>query len=202
MKIYLTRHGQTEWNLQGKLQGSSDSKLTCKGIEEAHLLGERLKDIKFDSIYSSPLERAYDTAKYIKRDRDIDIITCDCFKEMNFGTWEGIPRVDIERMYREKHYNFWNMPHLFIPLDGEFFDEFVERIRKCFLEIVNNEKGENILIVVHTAVIKAIYSIVKNYTVSQFWDPPFIKNTCLSIIEINKEEMKFILEADISHLNN
>jgi len=55
MKIYLTRHGETEWNLEGRLQGSLDAKLTQKGIEEATMLGESLKGVEFDMIFSSPL---------------------------------------------------------------------------------------------------------------------------------------------------
>lgn len=200
MKIYLTRHGQTEWNLEGKMQGSAESKLTQRGIDEAKKLSDSLQDIIFDSIYASPLDRAYETAKYIRRDRDIEIQQLQCLKEMSFGVWEGMLNSEFENNYREEYDKFWNKPHLFEPNNGESFQEIIHRVRACLHGIIENEKGENILIVTHTIIIKAIYSIIKNYTIEEFWNPPFINNTCLSIIEVEGKNIRFILEADTSHL--
>ena len=69
MEIYFVRHGQTIWNTQKRFQGLSDSPLTELGIEQAKLLGKKLKNVKFDKFYSSALKRANDTANYIKGDR-------------------------------------------------------------------------------------------------------------------------------------
>ena len=66
MEIYFVRHGQTIWNVEKRFQGLSDSPLTELGITQAKLLGEKLKDIKFDKFYSTSLKRAYDTANYIE----------------------------------------------------------------------------------------------------------------------------------------
>ena len=82
MKLYITRHGETEWNKISKMQGWQNSALTEKGIENAIKLSERLNDIDFAHIYSSPLGRALDTAKYIRGNRSIEIITCEELKEI------------------------------------------------------------------------------------------------------------------------
>ena len=70
MKLYITRHGETQWNTEKKMQGWQNSDLTGQGIENATRLGERLKDVDFSNIYSSPLGRAMDTANHIKGDRN------------------------------------------------------------------------------------------------------------------------------------
>ena len=86
--IYLTRHGQTLWNLEKRLQGRGNSPLTEDGIERAKELRDRLKNIHIDIIYSSPIERAFETAKIIKGDKDVEIITDDGFMEMCFGDYD------------------------------------------------------------------------------------------------------------------
>ena len=70
--IYLVRHGQTDWNLEGRYQGRIDIKLNSKGIEQAKEIKEKLKEIKFDKVFSSPLKRALETAQIIT-DNDIEI---------------------------------------------------------------------------------------------------------------------------------
>ena len=89
MKIYLMRHGETKWNKRSKLQGQVDILLAPKGIEQAEMTSEGMKDIPFDHIFSSPLKRAYKTAQVVRRDRPIEIVRDDRLKEMSFGTSEG-----------------------------------------------------------------------------------------------------------------
>ena len=90
MKIYLMRHGETKWNKRSKLQGQVDIPLAPKGIEQAEMTSEGMKDIPFDHIFSSPLKRAYKTAQVVRRDRPIEIVRDDRLKEMSFGTSEGL----------------------------------------------------------------------------------------------------------------
>lgn len=85
MNIYIARHGETKWNVEGRMQGFKNSDLTQRGISDARSLGESLKNIDFDYIYSSPLGRALDTAKYIRKDDSINIILDDSLKELNLG---------------------------------------------------------------------------------------------------------------------
>lgn len=201
VKIYLTRHGETEWNKEGKMQGWKDSALTERGIENAKSLGQNLSHINFDCIYCSPLGRALDTAKYIRGDKVTEIIINEDLKEMGFGIWEGMEHEKVEELYPIQRSNFWNEPHLYQPVDGESFEELFSRVRKALYEIINNAPGENILVVSHTVVIKAIYAIVKNYSLEDFWSPPFLYDTSLTVIEVAGKELKIVLEADTSHLN-
>lgn len=119
---------------------------------------------------------------------------------MNFGIWEGMYSDNIEREYKEEYYKFWNEPHLYTSINGETFNELIKRVKFTLEDIINENKGENILVVTHSIVIKAIYAIIKEYEGNEFWNPPYIKNTCITILECNEGNYNFILEADTSHV--
>jgi len=201
MDIYLVRHGQTEWNEERRYQGWKNSNLTAKGREDSKELAQSLAHTKFDQIYSSPLGRAMETARYIKMGRELEIIPYDPFKEMNFGEWEGMLDKDVKVLYPEEHFNFWNKPHLFKPFGGETFSGLRDRVRSGLTELVGTAQGEKIIVVTHTFVIKSILSIVKDYTIDEFWSPPFLHSTCLTVLRVEDEEMDTIVEGDISHLD-
>lgn len=202
LKLYITRHGQTKWNTERRMQGWNNSDLTELGIENAKKLGESLKSINFGVIYTSPLGRTMDTAKYIRGDKNTPIIEKVDFREMGFGTWEGMTHTELEQLYPTEYDNFWNTPHLFKAMDGESYEDLFKRVEKGLNEIISNTNHDNILLVTHTAVIKAIFSIVNKISLESFWEPPYIKDTCLTILEITDGKMKIILEADVSHLIN
>lgn len=199
MRLFIVRHGETEWNVSKKMQGCKDSPLTVKGKTNARLLGESLGDINFDKVYCSPLGRANETATLILANKDVRIEMHDAIREMSFGCWEGMEQNEIESLYPIQKYNFWNRPDLYQSIDGESFEDVIERV-KNFLDFICNKKHQNVLIVSHTIVIKAIYSLVKGDPLNKFWSPPYIHDTCLTVIDWNEFEKKIILEADVSHI--
>lgn len=201
MKIYITRHGETEWNREGRMQGWENSNLTEKGIDNARRLGESLKNIDFECIYCSPLGRAVETANCIRGNKDTKIVIKENLKEMGFGIWEGMDHLKIEELYPSQRFNFWSQPHLYNPVNGESFEELLSRVRNVWYDIISNAYGENILIVSHAVVIKAIHSIIKNILLEDFWGPPFLYDTCLTVLEKSSDEIRIILEADVSHLD-
>lgn len=198
MKLYIVRHGETEWNTAKKLQGWQNSDLTKKGIRGAKLLRKRLEDINFDYIYSSPQTRALETAEYIKKE-DEKLIILDEIKEMGFGEWEGLEKEKLEIQYREEYYNFWNKPHMYKTSGGESFEELYKRIEVGLNKIIKNG-GENVLLISHGVVIKSIQSMVKGHSLEELWTPPFLENTSLTVLELEDDKLKMILDADTSHL--
>lgn len=88
MKIYIARHGQTDWNTQHKAQGRTDIPLNETGIKQAEALRDNIKDIEFTAVYASPLKRAAKTAEIAVGDR-YDIIYDDRLLERSFGDFEG-----------------------------------------------------------------------------------------------------------------
>lgn len=201
MKLYVTRHGQTQWNTERRMQGHKDSPLTQNGIDNASLLGKHLKDVRFDCVYSSPLRRAMHTAELIVGDRPLEIIPTPELKEMSFGIWEGQYSEELYQIYPEQYDNFWNHPECYEPIEGgESFEQFKNRVNGWLNEITLDKPGENILVVTHTCVIKELYSIINKLPLKDFWSDPVIQDTCLSIIEIEDGTTRFLLEADTSHL--
>lgn len=197
VRLFLTRHGQTEWNKKGLLQGSKDSVLTELGIKQAKRLKERLKDEKIDIIYSSPLKRAFQTAEIISNNVKIRI---DCqLKEMHFGEWEGLTHEEIRKM-SSQYDLFWTKPHLYLASSGDSFDVFKERVIGSLRNIIHHNKNKNVLIVAHAVVIKQILNYFEKRPLEEFWEPPFVQSTCLSIIDINEDDISIRLNSDISHL--
>lgn len=96
----MTRHGQTEWNRERRLQGRLDSDLTTIGSENAKLLGEHLSKVPFDAIYASPSGRTMMTASLIKGNRPIKVFTDEDLQEIYMGSWEGQQQSDVEKIRR------------------------------------------------------------------------------------------------------
>lgn len=120
--------------------------------------------------------------------------------EMGFGLWEGMEHSKVKELYPVQQFNLWNKPHLYKPVDGEHFEDVFIRARQILYDIINNTKHENVMIVSHAILIKAIYAIVKNYSLEDFWNPPFLEGTSLTIFEVKDSVINVILEADVSHV--
>ncbi len=198
MRIYIARHGKTEWNQVKIFQGWKNSKLTEEGVESARKLKEKLKGVKFDYIYSSPLGRALDTAKYIKEE-DERLILIDELKEMGFGHWQGRNKEEIKDLYKDNYYNLYNKPELYRAEDGESFEQVKKRVLVGLEKIIKNG-GNNVLLVSHGMVIQTIQSIAGELSLEDFWKPRFAENTSLIVLEYREDRLNIIQEADISHL--
>lgn len=197
--LYLIRHGQTIWNVQKKMQGWNDSPLSELGIQQAEWLSERLENVSIDIIYSSPLGRALKTAEIVRGTKNIDIISRDNLREINGGMWEGKEQEYIEKEFKEQLNNYWNAPHLYVPYGGENFEQVRDRAVKEIENIINENEGKNILVVTHGATLKCFMSYVRNISIKDLWEPPYIHQTSLTKIEVDNKKMKVIMYADTSH---
>ena len=200
MKLYIVRHGETEWNRIGKLQGWKDSPLTEEGIKNAIKLGERLKEVDFSHIYTSPQNRALITADYIKGNRNLEIETIDGLKEMGFGLWEGLENEELIKLYGDENYIFWNNPEKYSPNGGETFVELLQRIKDSLNYILKSSKEGNILVVSHGISIKALFAIINKTELKNFWKDTYVDGTSLSILEILDDKIEFVLKGDTSHM--
>ncbi len=199
MKIFLTRHGETNWNIEGRMQGRKDSELTELGEEQAKWLSERLEKENIEVILSSTSGRTLKTSEIIRGRKAIDIIAKDQLQEIDAGIWEGMLHKDIKENYPDKYSDFWNEPENYKTDDGESFEEIVSRAKDVLESIIEEYNGKNVLIVTHALFLKAVFTYIKSKPISEFWDGVFMKSTCLSVIEVKNNERYFILEGDISH---
>lgn len=199
--VYVTRHGETEWNVAKRMQGRKNSALTENGMLQAKQLGDRMKDLSIHAIYSSPSERTLHTAELIKGDRDIPIIVDEHFYEINMGIWEGQTIDDIERQYPEEIQLFWYEPHLFQSTSGENFEAVHKRVMDGIQLLLEKHKGESILIVSHAAAAKLLVGHFAGIEIENVWDDPFMHSASLSIIEFEEGKGAVKQFADISHFN-
>lgn len=177
MAWYFFRHGKTIWNEAKKLQGIKDIPLSNIGIEQAYKLKESLKDTEFKAIYSSPLNRAVETAKIVTNSENI--ITDYRISEMSFGINEGekysfSPEATIEE-FGETIFNLTHYPAKYIPpKDAESFESLLNRT-KIFLEFLKENydiEKDNIAIFAHGGVVHSIiYNLENRNNINTFWYP-------------------------------
>ncbi|QQB73395.1 histidine phosphatase family protein [Fusobacterium canifelinum] len=203
MEIYFVRHGQTVWNVEKRFQGLSDSPLTELGITQAKLLGEKLKDIKFDKFYSTSLKRANDTANYIKGNREQKVEIFDDFVEISMGDMEGIKQEDFKKLYPKQVKNFFFNQLEYDPssFKGESFIEVRERVIKGlnkFLEL--NKNYERVLVVSHGATLKTLLHYISGKDVSTLSDEAIPKNTSYTIVKYQNGKFEITDFSNTSHL--
>ena len=144
--IYLTRHGQTNWNVQKKVMGRFDEPLNERGREQASQTKELLANINFDLIICSPLLRAKETAQIINSKRNIKIIFDDRIIERDFGELEGLETKDFD------FDGFWNYYKNNTYDRAENIQDFFSRIYEFLDDICAKYADKNILIVAHGGV--------------------------------------------------
>ena len=197
--LYITRHGETEWNVEKRMQGRKNSNLTETGILQAKQLGNRMKDLQLDVIYSSPSGRTMHTAQLIKGDRDIPIVADEHLYEIDMGVWEGHTQVELQEKYPKEFDLFWNAPDQYESNAGESFYDARERVLKGLKYILQKHEGENVLIVSHAVTALLMMGHFERRSIRKTWDCPFMHGASLSMIEVEEGESKVHLFADTAH---
>lgn len=179
MELYLIRHGKTIWNKDNRLQGSKNIELAEEGIEAAKKLGEELKNTDFDYVFSSPLDRAYNTAVLATQNR-FSITKDENLREINFGDLEGHTYEEMENADHPSRY-FFTAPEKFQPApNGESLESVCQRTKKFVQTIIEPIYTKNpearIMLVAHGALNKAIMCYLENHGLDQFWKDGLQKN--------------------------
>lgn len=177
--IYFIRHGQTDYNVQGRAQGVLDIPLNATGVKQALEAKEQLKDYKIDFIFSSPLIRARKTAEIINEYHNKEIICDDRLKEYNFGCYQG-------EVVRGKENEIINMvlknPEQY---GAEPYDAYKKRVTTFFNEV--NNLGKNVLVVSHGGVYRMLCVYLSEITGEKIEINP-AKNCEVITIDINNKK--------------
>jgi broad specificity phosphatase PhoE len=179
LNIYITRHGETDWNSKWKLQGRTDIPLNEQGIRQAFLTAEGLKSegIIFDRVYSSPLSRAVKTASILSGLPEDNIIKDDRLIELSFGKAEG--STPDERNTKQEFIqinNFFNDPENYRPDDGsETFESALERTADFWeSELKPLERtAQNILVTTHGGALQSLLLHVDGRSLKDYWKVRF-----------------------------
>lgn len=159
--FYIVRHGETEWNKKGIIQGQSNSLLTKRGIRQADKISEELINIRFDKIYSSDLLRCKQTAEIIALPRKLTVNLSPLLREKSFGRWEGKTYAKIHTRLKSKfteRKRLSDQEALRFKLDADIeTEESVARRIKSFLcKAAINNIGQKILVVTSGGVIRPL----------------------------------------------
>ena len=139
--LYIFRHTETEWNVAKRMQGRGDSPLTERGVQMAEELGEKLKEYKFDRVYSSPMQRAQTTARIALGD-GCDVIVDGRLAEMDFGDLDGAHMPTVKATMPDIAHALWVRPETYIPLgNGETYPEVMARAGSFLDSLVADNPG-------------------------------------------------------------
>ena len=201
MRLYLVRHGKTEWNKAKKFQGRKNSPLLEEGKRQARLLGVRLNGKKFDACFCSPLGRTRETAALLNLNQKF--IHDKAFQEIDLGILEGECFGNIRPEIESVVDQFWYHPQTFDKklTGGEDFEDIRKRAVGRIEEIVE-EYGEeaDVLIVSHGALLKSVVNHYEGKGIGDFWDPPFLQPASLTVLRFEQGLFKDVeSRGDTSH---
>jgi broad specificity phosphatase PhoE len=154
--LYLARHGETEWNRQGRCQGHCDVPLSDHGRRQAEHLGRRLADLRLDAVWASDLSRAAETAGIVARTsrQRVEVVQAPGFREMDYGDWEGLRFEEIAGRFPEE-LAAYHATADGAPPGGESPTAVAARARATF-DSLWSPHLRRVLLVAHGVVLKAL----------------------------------------------
>ena len=184
-RLYLCRHGETDLNIKKVYYGFTDVSLNTLGKIHCENVKEKLREVNFDLVISSPLKRAMESAEIISPLNSSEIISYEGLREINFGKWENKHFKDIEKEYKEE-WKLWLEDWInFSFPGGENFKSLYLRVKTCIEDILIDYEGKTILLVAHEGTLKIIALIFMNMKMEDYWRLTFEFGT-YSMFEINE----------------
>lgn len=169
MKLYVARHGETEWNRLNKVCGRTDSHLTDKGLQQAQLLAERLDSCSIDVIIASPLSRAQETAGAVAERKHLPVITDERLIEQDYGVYEGVQRDDRDFLNNKRIFAY-RYP------GGESMMDIARRTYDLIIETRETYPDSSVLFVCHNGICRVICSYFMDMTNEEYFG--FSQDNC------------------------
>ncbi|MDC3417919.1 histidine phosphatase family protein [Aquibacillus salsiterrae] len=186
--ICLIRHGETDWNLNEKLQGKTDIPLNETGRQQARECRDYFKDTEWDVLVTSPLRRAKETAEIINEGVHVPLVEMEQLKEWSFGKAEGTTKEERDRLYPDKRYP-----------GAETKGQVLERVMEGMKQIVDQYSNKKVLVVAHGAVISLILETISDGQIAS--KQTRLLNACLNHVEHIDGNWKIHKYNDVSHLS-
>jgi 2,3-bisphosphoglycerate-dependent phosphoglycerate mutase len=166
--LLLARHGETDWNKEGRWQGWADPPLNDTGRSQARALAEQLSDVPFDAVYSSDLRRAHETAEVVAAPHGVPVVTDQGLREIDVGSWSGLTRDEIAERFPNGRQ------------DGETREQHADRVLAAIERLARDHTGERILLVTHGGTMRALHGHVS--------DEPFHPIDNCGVLEVHFRE--------------
>ena len=173
LKLYIVRHGETEWNVIKRFQGQLNTPLTEKGMEKLRETGKKLENVLFDEVYTSELGRTVASAEIILnenrgyRNKKLELKKLAELNEVYFGVWQGLTYEEVFLKYPEEANNyFYNVKNYKAEnVEAENLKDALERFLKGINKILDSHESGNILVVTHGTVFEMFMNYVANNSI-------------------------------------
>jgi len=173
--LLLARHGETDWNREGRWQGWADPPLNATGRAQAHALAGQLRSTPFDAVYSSDLRRAFETAEILASSHGVAVVADPGLREIDIGSWSGLTRAEIDERFGG------------VLIDGESREQHRARVLEAIERIARSHTGERILVVTHGGTMRALHDQVS--------ERPYHPVANCAVLEIHFRDDRFVAPA-------
>lgn len=199
-KWFLVRHGETDWNVEGRAQGHSDTPLNETGRLQAKCISDRLSAVQFAAAYASDLPRVVETANTILNSHDTPLQAMIELREKHFGTWDGKTFKQIEAEDPKSYARLFEDDIAFAPPGGESDSDLIYRVKLAVERLKQaHDKDENILVVSHGGTIRATLVLLLGLPMEAIWRF-YIGNCGLSVLSVYPGNAVLNSWNDTSHL--
>ena len=203
VRVLLVRHGETIWNQENRWQGQADTPLSQTGYDQAWQLARRFRneERRIQTIYTSDLSRARDTAAILGRALGVRPVEATAWREMDIGTWSGLTTAEVAGRHAEEWARLRQGEDL--PRGGgETFAQFQGRLLQSSQQFIRDHRGEQIVVVTHGGAVRAFLLHCRGLSMSQFGQIEKIGNTGVSEVSLSPGgEAKIHTINSTTHLN-
>jgi probable phosphoglycerate mutase len=198
-RICMVRHGETDWNVEKRIQGHIDISLNAAGQAQADAAAAGLAGHEFHAAYSSDLDRAWQTAQAIGRRRGLEVRRAPGLRERHYGVLQGLTTAEVAVRYPKAyaHYLARTPDHAFRT--GETLVDFAARIVAAIEALAAAHPGETLLLVSHGGVLDICYRRATGRDLAAPRDFA-IPNAALNWFEVGPDGWQLLAWADRSHL--
>lgn len=201
LRLYLVRHGESEWNRSCRYSGQRDIPLSQRGRDQARRLAYRLAAEELDAIYASPLQRARETASIIADERKMPVILDAGLQEIDHGAWQGMTTSEVALQFPSE-YALWQLrPHVVTMPRGEALSHVVHRVQDLLGRLDVQQRQGNLVLCSHDAILRVLVLTCLEMGLQHFWKLCF-ENACLSMLERQDQSgrWRLVYLNDTSHL--
>ena len=198
-RFIVVRHGETQWNVESRIQGHTDSPLTDKGLQQAEAIAARLAREDFDALVSSDLGRALHTAQAIARRCKHEVIADPRLRERSFGEGEGMTYGEVDYHWPDAFSRVRETDPDFVIPGGESRRQFHERIRDAFAALAAEHEGRRVAVVCHGGVLAALYRLIHDIPVAKPHAIP-IANASYNALTFEADAWAVEAWGDVAHL--
>lgn len=199
-QLIVIRHGETDWNVDKRLQGQLDIDLNAHGRWQAQQLGQSLSQESLHAIYASDLHRAWDTAQALSQACGVEVIAAAGLRERSYGDFQGYTKDQVLARWPNEGYQ-WRarVPEAAPPGGGEALIDFYNRSVRTALHLAEQHPGQTIALITHGGVLDCLYRAATQTPLSvvRTWG---IDNTCINRLAVEHGQLRLLTWGDADHL--